>query len=174
LRAKLVGQVDALGFATRQRPCLAREREVAEPDAQEEGEPRRELAQELARHHRVPRGETEIADETRRRVDGERGELGDREPPDADREGGGLEPRAATRRADGLAPVARKEDPDVELVAVRLDFLEEPLDAGEAAVTLVDEGACRLRKLLPRRVGVEPLPPRGLHQLALVPAARRV
>ena len=59
----------------------------------------------------------------------------------------------------------------MELVAVRLDLLEEARDAGEAAVARVDERARRVGKLLPGRIGVQLVPARGLQQLALIPLA---
>ncbi len=62
----------------------------------------------------------------------------------------------------------------MELVAVRLDLLEEPLDARKPPVARVHELAGGLGQLLPRRRRVEPSPPRRLHQLTLVPPARRV
>src|SRR4030095_548564 len=174
LRAELVGQVDPLRLAARERPRLPGEREIAEAHAQEEGELRVELAKDLARHHLLPGAEPEVAEETRRAVDRERRELGDGEPGDAYGQRGRLEPGAAAGAADRLAPVARGEDAHVELVAVRLALLEESLDARKAPVARVDERAGVLGQLLPRRRGVEPAPPRRLHQLALVPAAGRV
>ena len=95
LRAELVGQVDPLRLAAGQCPRLPGEREVAETHAQEEGELGIELAQDLAGDDVLPGAETEVAEETGRGVDRERGELGDGEPGDADRQRGGLEPRAA-------------------------------------------------------------------------------
>ena len=174
LRAQLVREVDPLGFAPREGSRLPGEREVAEPDAKEEGELGVELAQDLPRDDRLPRGEPEVSEETSGRVDREHGELGDREPGDADGERGRLEARAVTQATDGLAAIAREEDADVELVAVRLDLFEEPLDAREVPVAAVDELARLRGKLVPRRLGVHSPPPGRLHHLALVPAAGRM
>src|SRR3989475_6963858 len=142
------------------------------PISQQESELGVEVAQDLTGDDRLPGRECEVPEQTRRRVDGERGELGDREAADPHGERGGLEPRAAAGRARGLAPVARQKDAHVELVTVRLDLLEEPLDAGEAPVALVDERARLGGKRLPGRVGVELVPARGLQQRALIPLAR--
>src|SRR5207302_6169504 len=62
----------------------------------------------------------------------------------------------------------------VELVAVRLGLLEESLDTGETRVALGDERAHPLGKGLPGRIGIHLVSPRRLHQLTLVPLARRV
>src|SRR5262249_58202445 len=76
--------------------------------------------------------------------------------------------------AHGLAAIAREEDADVELVAVRLHLLEKSVDAREAPVAGVDELAGGRRQLVPGRLGVDLQPAGRLHQLALVPAAGRV
>src|SRR5204863_5360639 len=174
LGAQLIRQVDALRLAPRQRARLARERQVAEADAQEERELGVQLAQDLARDDGLPRGQRELAEHARGAVDRQRGELGDREAGDADGERRGLEARPAADGAAGLAPVAGEEDADVELVAVGLDLLEEAVDAWEAVVALVHEPAPRLGELLPGRVRVEPVAPRRLEERLLVPLARRV
>ena len=142
-----MARIDPLRLAAGQRPGLPGEREVAETHAQQEGELGIELAQDLAGHDVLPGAETEVAEETGRGVDRERGELGDRESGHADRQRGGLEPGAAADLAHGLAAIAREEDAHVELVPVRLDLLEEPLDAREGAVAGVDELADGVGKL---------------------------
>src|SRR2546430_2878660 len=152
-----MGQIDPLGFSPRQGARLTREGEVAEADPQQESELGVELAQDLTGDDRLPGRECEVPEQTRRGVDGERGELGDREAGNPHGERGGLEPRAAAGRARRLAPVARQEDAYVELVTIRLDLLEEPLDAGGAPVALVDERARLGGKRLPRRGRVEPV-----------------
>ena len=54
LGAELVGEIDALRLAARQRARLARQREVAETDAQQERELGLQLAQDLAGDGRSP------------------------------------------------------------------------------------------------------------------------
>ena len=171
LRAELVGQVDALGFAARQRARLPAEREVAEADAQQESQLGAELAQDLARDRGLPHAELELAQDGGRLVDGEAGELGDRHPGHPHRQRRRFQPGAATQRARRLAAIAREEHAHVELVAVRLDLLEEAVDAGELAVALVDERAVRLLQRFPRPRHVHAGALGRLEQLALVPLA---
>src|SRR5207245_10803449 len=104
-------------------------------------------------YERCHRVEPYGSHDTSGRVDREHGELGDREPGDADGERGGLEARAVAHATDGLAAIARQEDADVELVAVRLDLFEEPLDARDVSVAAVYELARLWRKPVPRRSG---------------------
>src|SRR4030095_875813 len=63
------------------------------------------------------------------------------------------------------------EDPHVQLVAVRLDLLEEAVDAGELAVALVHEGAPPLVPLVPRPRRLEAGALGRFQQLALIPLA---
>src|SRR5207244_6095115 len=77
-------------------------------------------------------------------------------------------------RAARLTSVTREEDPHVELVPIRFDLFEEALDAGEAAVAVVDESPLVFAELLVGRVEIEPEPLRRLDELTLVPLARRI
>ena len=174
LGAELVGEVDPLRLAARQRPRLPAQREVAEPDPQQEGQLGAELAEDLAGDRRLPRRELQRAQDGGRLLDRERGELGDRHPGHPHRQRRRLQTRAAADRARRLAAVAREEHAHVQLVAVRLDLLEESIDAGEPAVALVDEGALGLAERVPRPRHVDAGAPGGFQQLALVPPARRV
>src|SRR5262249_46466047 len=76
--------------------------------------------------------------------------------------------------AGDLAPVAREEDPHVELVPVALDLLEEAPDTAEVLVALVHPAAHGLGQLRIGTVHVD-LPPAGHpEELLLVPLARRM
>src|SRR5262249_37483347 len=174
LRAELVGQVDALGLATRQRPRLATERQITEADAEEERELGIELLQDLAGDRQLPRRQRQIGGHSRRLLAGECGEVGDGEAGHLHRERRRPEAIARARRAPRLAPLAGEEDAHVKLVTVRLDLLEEPLYAGEAAVAVVDEPTLVLAEGLIRRVEIEAEPLGGLYELSLVPAPRRI
>ena len=138
LGAELVCQVDPLRLASRQRPRLAPECEIAEADAQQERQLGRQLAQDLAPDGGLPRRELQRLQRGRRALDRERGELGDREAGDLDGERRRLEARARAHRARRLRAVTREEHAHVQLVPVRLDLLEEAVDAGKLALALVD------------------------------------
>src|SRR6267378_7367805 len=170
----MIREVDPLRLAARERAGLAAEREVAEADAQQEGQLGRELAQDLAPDRRLPRREAQGFEGGRRAFDREPRELRDGQPRYLHGERGGLEPRARAHGAGGLGAVAREEDAHVQLVAVGLDLLEEAVDAGELAVAVIDERALALAEALPRDIQVHARAPRGADELALIPLARRV
>src|SRR5262245_66591996 len=88
-------------------------------------------------------------------MDGQGAEVGDGESGDPHRERACLEPGPAAGRTARLTPVAGEEDPNVQLVTVRLDFLEEALDAGKVTVTRVHQLSLGFRERGVRLGGVE-------------------
>jgi hypothetical protein len=137
LGAELRRERDALSLAARERPHLALDGEVAEAHTPEERDLGGEAAQHLAPHLRLPRGERELVEPAGEVVDGQASDLGDAASRHRDGKRLGLETGPVARGAGDLAPVAREEDPHVELVAVALDLLEEAPDAAEVLVALV-------------------------------------
>ena len=87
----------------------------------------------------VQRARCQAVDEARGVLDGHGVELGDVLPADLPEEHLFLEAGPVAGRAAVVAPVAGKKDPHVELVAFRLEPLEESPHAVEAVVALEDE-----------------------------------
>ena len=102
VRAELGGEADALRFAARQRGRRAIEREIAQADIGEKGEPRGDLAHDVARDLGLAPGEGELTQKPRGITHRELRELGDRAPAKAHRERRGVEPRAIAGGTDLL------------------------------------------------------------------------
>src|SRR5262249_25897674 len=74
----------------------------------------------------------------------------------------------------GLGAVAGEEDPHVELVAVPFDLFEEPADAAEVVVAVLDPAPDLLGQLPVGDVDVDLAAPGDPEQLLLVPLAGRL
>src|SRR5690606_5911554 len=128
-RADLAGEPDALGFAARERIGTAIEREVAEPDVDEEPDPIRDLGDDLLGDLAAPAADLEAGEELERLGDAEAADLGQRLVGDEDVARRGVQTRAAAARAGLHALILR------ELLAdgVRLGLLVAPLHVRDHA-----------------------------------------
>src|SRR6185295_15047721 len=139
-------QVDALELAAGERPRLALEAQILEPDLDQVAEPRADLVQdELRDRFALVARHAEIGEEALRVADREPVDVGNREPPDAEVERLRLDPRARAGRTLPVAPVAREEDAHVHAVRPTLEPAEPAAHPGilAAAVALEDELALR-------------------------------
>src|SRR5207244_8898603 len=82
LRADLGREPDALALATRERRRAAVERQVIEPDVDQEAEARQDLLHDRARDLALGGRESEAAEEGERIADGQRRHLDDAPQPD--------------------------------------------------------------------------------------------
>ncbi len=146
LGAELVREVDPLRLAARQRAGLTTEREIADPDALQEGQLGAQQLERLAADRFLPGREGNGAEKEVEVLDRLAVPVGDGGAAYRDGQRLGPEPRPGAARARGLAAVPGEEDAHVELVAVGLDLLEKSLDAGEIAAALVDPVAVLLRE----------------------------
>ena len=128
-RPDLAGEPDALRLAARQRPRRAGQREVVEPDVEQEPEAGVHLFGDPLGDQPLAFGQLEAGEELRRLADGELADLGDVALVDRHREAQRLEPGAPARRAGDLAHVA------LELLPrpVALGVLVAPLDPRDHA-----------------------------------------
>jgi hypothetical protein len=173
--ADLGREPDALRLAAGERAGGAVEREVVEPDVEEELEPVLDLLEHPLGDLALAGGELEGAEEVGRLVDRHRADLGDVAPAHRDRHGHRLEPGALADRAGHLAHVALEPlaaRVGLGLAVASLDVGADPLERGVvgalAAVAVavldvhlgrvtVEDRPARLRgQLLPRGVEVEP------------------
>ena len=119
------GEVDALHLAAREGARLAVEGQVAEADVGQEPEPRDDLAEQQL-GGLVDRGrQRQAVDKAANPVHRQGHELMHRQIAEAPQQGLGLEPRTVAGRALGVAAVARQQHPDVHLVGLGLEPLEE-------------------------------------------------
>ena len=95
-------------------------------------------------------------------------------PPTLTDSASGLSRVPSQRGQRDWRAIAREEHPHVELVAVRLHLLEEPLDPAEAVGARVDPRAIGGGKLAIRAAHVHPALLGRLEELLLVPAPRRM
>ncbi len=146
LGAELVGEVDPLSLAARQRAGLTAEREIADPDALQEGQLGAQQLERLAADRFLPGREGKGAEKEVEVLDRLAVPVGDGGAAHRHRQRLGPEPRPGATRARGLAAVPGEEDAHVELVAVGLDLLEKSLDAGEIVAALIDPVAVLLRE----------------------------
>ena len=145
-RADLGREPDPLRLAAGERPRRAREREVADADVLEEGEPFGDLAHDQPRDRALGLGQLERADPLSGRRRREGAVLGDAEPADLDREALGAQPGAAAVGAGLLRHVAL--DPlavglRVGLFVAALELVDDPLEpdlVGAAAAEPVRVG----------------------------------
>ena len=129
-RPDLAGEPDALGLAAGQRAGRARQREVVEPDVEQEPEAGVDLLGHPLGDHPLALGELERGEELGRLADRQLADLGDVALVDRDGQRLRLEPGAAARRARHLAHVA------LVLLArpVALGALVAPLDPRDDAL----------------------------------------
>ena len=173
--ADLGREPDPLRLAAGERARRAGQREVADADVVEEGEPLGDLAHDQAGDRPLGLGHLEVVDPLGGRARRELAVLGDADPADLDREALGPQAGAAAVRARLLGHVALDPLADglrVGLFVAALEVVDDPLEAdlvGAAAAEAVAVGdlvalaagaveedlALRLRQLLPGRVDVD-------------------
>ena len=163
VRPECVREGDPLCLAARQGPGQTVERQVPEADVVYERQTRRELRQNVDGDRARERGQLEprhpLADAAR----GQRGDFRDALPAHPDGEGFGLEARAAAGGASLGELVLAQEDPDVLLVPLHFEALEEREHAEEAAGRSVQqEMAVPLGQIAPRRIEGDPAGARRL------------
>src|SRR5436189_283667 len=103
LRADLRREPDALALAAGERRRAAVERQVIEPDVDQEAEARQDLLHDRARDLALGGREREVAEEAERVADGKRRHLDDAPPPNAHEARLAAEPRALAGRAPPVA-----------------------------------------------------------------------
>src|SRR6185295_11321303 len=101
-RADLRGQADALPLPARQRGRRPVQREVIEPDVDQEAEALPDLLEHPAGDGRLTLAELQRAEEAARVLDREAHDIGDGAPVDLEAEGLGPQARAAAGRARAL------------------------------------------------------------------------
>ena len=130
-RTQGVCQGDALRLAARQGAHLAAERQVAEPDVDQEADPRPQLAEDRGRDGGLHFAEVEPRQPVRKLLDGKGRDRADVESPHGHVARLGPEPRSpagATRQGALIPP---QEDADVLLVAPALPRDQEVHDTPE-------------------------------------------
>ena len=150
-----VRERDPLRLAAGEGPCLPVEREVAESDVAEKLQAVGELLQHQVGDLGLERAERETGDPFGDPVDRAARHVGDRMCADPDRQGIRVEPRSAALGAGLRQLVLPQEDPDVLLVALLFQILEEGKDPDVAALASVEQLAPhRGLELVPRLGGV--------------------
>ena len=163
------GQADALGLAAAQGEGHAVEGDVVEADLQEEAQAAADLLDELLGHLALERLELEAGEEGGGLADGHADDLADVEALDPDAQGPGVEPGLGAGRAGDVFPVAAEQDPDLDLVLLGLEPVEEALDAVVAVAAVEDEALVLRLEVAEGDVGRD-LPPAGLGQELLLHA----
>ena len=187
LRADLGREPDALALATRERRRAAIERQVIEPDVDQEAEARQDLLHDRARDLALGGRESEAAEEGERIADGKRRHLDDAPPPDAHEARLTAEPRALAGRAPPVAHQAFQLLPEpggarllLAAPAEREEARERPAD-GAAAVLELDlllpraleqDGAHGRRQILEGRARAEAVLRREAREHRLEPRQR--
>ena len=128
----LTGEPDALCLATRERAGRSRQRQVVEPDVEQEAQPRVDLLGHPLGDQSVTLGELERGEELGRLADRHLTDLGDVLVADRDRQGVGLQACATAGATRDLAHVT------LVLLArpVTLGTLVTTLDPGDDALVL--------------------------------------
>ena len=155
LRAEGVGEGDPLRLAAGERPGLAVEREVAQSHVAQEAEPGVELVEDEVGDFALERRQLQGAEPGVDRIDRAAGEIGDGRVLDPHRERVGIEPGAAALAAGLGELVLPQEYPDVLLVPLLLEVLEEREDPHVASLAAVEQiPAVRGLELVPRPGGI--------------------
>ncbi len=163
------GQADALGLAAAQSEGHAVESDVVEPDLHEEAQAGPDLLDQLLGHLALVRLEREPGEEGRGLADGHADDLADVEALDANAQGPGVETGLGAGRAGDVFPVTAEEDPDLDLVFLGLEPIEEALDAVVAVAAFEDEALMLGAKVAEGDVRRD-LPAAGLGQKLLLHA----
>ena len=140
-RAQGGGEVDALGLPAAQGEGHPVERDVVEPDLEEELQPVLDLGDELVGHLLLRFAE--LGEEAAKKrvgvLDREADDLADGQPSDLDAQGPGVEAGLAALGAGLVLAVAAEEDADLDLVFLGLQPVEEALDPHPAVAAVEDE-----------------------------------
>ena len=165
-------QPDPLRLTAGQRPGRPPQREVVEPDVDQEGHTGADLPEHRPRDRLGARAQRQLGEEPLRLPDRQVADLGDGPPADGDGEDDGLQPRAVALRARHLAQVARPAFPRRVGLRVGVAALQErqhPLEAGGVApLAAVAVAVAHLDRV---GAAVQHQPPRALRQPA--PRLRR-
>ena len=173
--ADLAGQADALRLAARERPCRARQRQVVEPDVEEELHALAHFLEHPVGDHVLAVGELELGHGVDGALDREAAQLVDVAPVHRHGQRLGLEPRPVTLGAGHLAHVLldlltrpvglrfavaplQPRDDALEVRVVRARAVEPVLVGdphGPVARAVEDELLVLRLQLLPGRVEVE-------------------
>ncbi len=124
-RAERRGEVDALHLAARERARLAVERQVAEADVAEVGKARADLLEQQLGCLVHRRGQLQGLEEPLHVRHGQEHQVVDRPALDLPQQRVGLEARPAAGRALRVGAVLGQQHPDVHLVGLALQPLEE-------------------------------------------------
>ncbi len=156
-------ELHALRLAPGERAHVARERQVREPDLDESRDAVRDVLDQMPAPRALVRGQVERPEEPEELGERQLGHLGDRLAPEAHRERGRIQARAAARSARRVAAVARQEDADVHLVALLLEVREEADDAVPRALPFPHDPPLLRGQVLPGNVAADAvLPARAL------------
>ena len=147
------GQTDALGLAAGERRRQAVERQVGEADVFEECQPPRDLAEHLFSDRFFTIGELDRREVFANIADGEAAYTIDRVSADLHVARFAAQARAVAVRAGLIPAVAAQEYPDVHLVFLAFEPLEEAVDAFVGvAVAVKDDAALLVGELVPGHV----------------------
>ena len=166
-------EADALRLAARERPRRARERQVLEADVVHVVHARPQLRDDGGEPRLLRRREHEPVEEDLQVPQRQLHEIGDRPAAEADPEGRRREARAAAGAAERVGAVARQQHADVDLVALGLEPVEEPLDAVEVAAPLDQDLALVRRQPRHRHVGPHRVAPAGAEEVVVRGLVRR-
>ena len=168
-RARRERRRDRCAAPRRRRACArgARERQVAEPDVVHVADAGRELREHRAEALLLGGRRRDLGEEALQVPQRELRELGDRAAAEADPERRRREAGAAAGGAGRVGPITREQDPHVDLVALGLEPVEEPLDAVEVAAALEEDLALVGREARHRNVRADRVPPAGAEEVVV-------
>ncbi len=147
------GQTDALGLAAGERRRQAVERQVGETDVFEECQPPRDLAEHLFSDRFFTIGELDCREVFANIADGEAADPIDRVSADLHVARFAAKARAVAIRTGLIPAVAAQEYPDVDLVFLPFEPLEEAVDAVVGiAVAVEDDALLLVGQLVPGHV----------------------
>src|SRR5271168_4826249 len=133
MRAQRGSQLNALGFAARERGGEAVEREVVEANFVEKLEAGTDLVENLVGYSRLGGSELQRGEERAGFLYGELADFGDGFAGDADGAGFGTQAGAPALGAQCVTPITAQENADVEFIFFALEIIEEALYTPEIA-----------------------------------------
>src|ERR1700694_3943546 len=137
--AERVGKGDSLSLTAAQGPGLAIERQIAQADIPQEAEPGVELLEDELSYLPVRRRQRNLVEPLMDPIEGAGGHRRNGVADDANGERIGIEPASSTILAGLRQLILAKENPDVLLVPLFLQALQERKDSNETPLASVEQ-----------------------------------
>ena len=161
------GEADPLGLSPGKRSRGARERQVLEPDVVHVPDAGTDLRHDRAQPILFGGIERQLVEPLLQVPEREIHQIGDRAPAEPDPQRRRAQAGAPAVGAQAIGAISREQDADVDLVALRLEPLEETVDAVELAPSFDQDFALVRGEPLDRHVRADRIPPARAEEIVV-------